>query len=570
MGRRRGLARAAVGVVLAVGVHATSVAAPEWRSLTDGFGWPPCSTVPFTIDADSLPADVPLAVLRADLTDAAAIVNAEIGRPMVTIAAATTTTDPDGSDGVNVVHFTDLVPGDDPHTITINGYVAASWVEYGDGIGEIVDTDVLLDGDDWGEAPRDMRVGTLVHEFGHALGLDHVGDAHEVMSYAYRDDGDGLGPGTRQALRDLYAGTGCGSLKRLVDSHDWSGLSPDRPRAVGLRAGEGPTDVRSLAIEMGQRLGAQRGGGSGWATHAVVCREDLFADCLAGAALAGTSAPLVFVPGGAGGTLSTSDPTYTFLESAVPSGAPVFVLGGPAAVSESIVDTLGARWSATQRLAGSGRFETAIEVARRVVARNGATGTALLARADNPADAVTGGAVAAAKGLPIVLTPSDHLYAPTRDALAELGVTRTVVLGGEAALAPGVVTSLGQHGHGPIRVAGRSRTETAVAIARHPQLWGRTAITDGAAFVGLNGYHEQTWAVALASSPLAALVDAPLLLTGPADVPYVPPADGYPGDTGWYLAHLDGGTSAQLLFVGAGRWADPHARDACWEYLGLY
>lgn len=567
--RRLMVVRVGLVLLLALGVQAAAFGAAEWRSLTEGYGWAPCAEVTFHIDVDSLPPGVSEATLRADLERAAGLINAEIGRTMVRVAPGTTTTDPAGDDEFNVVHFTSLVSGDDPGSVVVQGYAAASWREYDDGTGEIVDADIYLDDSDWAEAPEGLRTITLAHEYGHALGLDHVGDAHEIMSYGYRDDGDGLGPGTRQALRAMYAGADCANLRRLEDSHRWDGLEPDGPRALGLQAGTTAGDVRALAIEMGSRLGQLRGGGQ-WAEHAVVCRADLYPDCLAGAALAGSTGPIVYVPGGPSGQLTTSDPTFQFLASVLPQNAPVYVLGGDQAVSEQIVQTLAARWPATRRVWGQTRFETAVAIARRLVAQGADGGTVLLARSDNPADAVTAGAAAAARGIPTLLTASGSLHPATRALLAEFATTRTLVLGGEVAIAPAVQATLAQDGRGPERLAGRTRTETSVAIARHPATWGRTSVTDGQAFLALNGWHEETWAVALVSAPLAALVEAPVLLTRADGVPYAAPADGYPGDTGWYLSHLSGSGTVQAMFVGVGRWADPHARDSFWEYIGLY
>lgn len=560
---------AVVATVLTLAVHAVGAAGPEWRSLTDGYGWPTCATVEFTIDASSLPDGTSEAQLRRDLEAGATAINVAAGRTLVAVASGVTTDGPAGDDGTNVVHFRDLAGSDDPDTIQVQGYAAASWRTYSDGSGEIVDADIILDDNDWSETPVGLRVLTLTHEFGHALGLDHVGDAHEVMSYGYRLDGDGIGPGTRQALLHLYDGTDCSTRRTLVDSHDWSGLQLNGPGVSPVRAGETAADVRSLAVEMGDRLGQRHDGGQ-WATHAVVCRADKYPDCLAGAPLAGTRGPLVFAPGGPDGKLSTSDTTYRFLERAVPPSAPIYVLGGDQAVSDRVFQTLQDRWPGTTRLAGPSRVETAVEVARTVVARSGTRGTVLIARSDNPADAVTGGAAAAARGLPILLTAPTVLHPAAVQALTDFGAVRSVVLGGEAALSAAVFDELAGRGHGPVRVAGRTRTETAVAVARHPELWGRTSVAAGDAFVGLSGWHDETWALALASSPLAAAMSAPVLLTGPDDVAVTPPQGSFPGDTGHYLAHLAGNGPVEMWFVGSGRWADHHARDAFWQYLGLY
>ncbi len=51
---------------------------------------------------------------------------------------------------------------------------------------------------------------TLMHEFGHVLGLDHVASVNEVMSTGVRRATDNFGPGDRLGLMRLHA-VSCGS-----------------------------------------------------------------------------------------------------------------------------------------------------------------------------------------------------------------------------------------------------------------------------------------------------------------------------------------------------------------------
>jgi putative cell wall-binding protein len=241
------------------------------------------------------------------------------------------------------------------------------------------------------------------------------------------------------------------------------------------------------------------------AEHAVVARADVFADALAGGPLAGDGGPLLLT---GSGTLDSG--VRSELERVLPAGETVYVLGGESALSRAVVDSLAARWK-VERLSGGERTATAAAVAEVVRARTGTT-TAMVARAGpdtgSPwADALAGGAYGAAAGVPVLLTYTDTLTAPTRDALS--GVTRTIVLGGTAAISDSVMRQLPN----PERIAGATRTGTAVAIAE--QLWERgSGASDMDVLIG-DGFSPAAWTLALAASPLAARTGTPLLLTAP-------------------------------------------------------
>lgn len=551
--RRFGL----TALALVGGVQSPAAAAPEWRSLAGGVGWGACATVTFTPNPSRQPSGVSL---RADLVTAAARVNAAVGRTVVAVDPGSTTATSHGSDGVNVVSFGDLGGASGRSAPVVDG-------------DRITDADILLDRAQYAAGAEGRRLTTLTHEIGHALGLHHVADAHEIMSYGYLGDDASIGPGTTVALQRLYTGT-CGT-PRLSDSQPWDlpdhGHEPPRGRLTDLTPATG--SLGELAAELATRLGAQIGG-SEWASHAVVCRQDAFPDCLAGAALAGTTAPLLLVPGGADGRLSDGHPAMQLLRTALARDRTIYVLGGPSAVSDEVLATLQSGWPDTRRLAGHSRVETAATVGREVAGRFGNRGMALIARSDDPADAVTVGAFAAAHGVPVAMVESGgrDLHPATAAVLGDLGVSRTVVLGGAAAVGEDQVAALAQRGHGPVRVAGRTRSETAVVIAR--DLWGRREIDGSTAFVGVPGWHDETWALAMAAAPLAARRSAPILLTEGSGVPYAPPAPGFPGDTGWYLSHLtqapgSHGAAVDVLYLGTGRWAQPHAPASLARYVGL-
>jgi uncharacterized protein YkwD len=258
------------------------------------------------------------------------------------------------------------------------------------------------------------------------------------------------------------------------------------------------------AVRVSQRVFADAA-----ADYVVLGRAEVFADSLGGAGLAGDDAPVLFTPGP-----SPIDPDPVLhprvrgeIDRVLGGGATVYLLGGPSAVSPAVADELAADGYDVRRLAGASRVETSVAVAREIVARHGASGEVLLARADDWADAVTGGAYAAYAGSPVVLTGRDALHPATAAFLAELNASRRWALGGRAALADEVVAAAGA-----TRVAGADRSATAVAIAE--QLWHRTVAARGDTFVFTPGWSADGWGYALAYAPWSATEHGPALLVG--------------------------------------------------------
>lgn len=261
------------------------------------------------------------------------------------------------------------------------------------------------------------------------------------------------------------------------------------------------------------------------ATHVVLARADEFADALGGAGLAGTGAPVLFTSGP-----SAAEPappidaaTRAEIDRVLPDGGDVYALGGTAALADATAAELVDAGYAVRRLGGGSRIETALEVAREVVARRGVPEQVLLARADVWADAISAGAYSAWAGAPVVLTPSDQLPDDVAAFLDDVGADRRVALGGSAALSDAVVAAAGAD-----RVAGADRTATSVAIAQ--ELWGRTTAGTDDAFVATPGYAQDGWAYALGHVAWSAAGGAPQLLVGD-DVP-APVAD-YLGGLGY-------------------------------------
>ncbi len=184
-----------------------------------------------------------------------------------------------------------------------------------------------------------------------------------------------------------------------------------------------------------------------------------FADALAGVpAATRAAAPILLVE-------KDRLPTATADELRRLTPGRIVVLGGRAAVSNAVVDDLGAFAGRVERIAGADRYATAAEVARTFPAT---TRTAFVATGANFADALAGGAAAGALGAPVLLTLHGSLPSSTRAALDRLSLRDIVVLGGAASVSDAVVNQLrSRYPEATVRrVGGSNRYMTALAVAR--------------------------------------------------------------------------------------------------------
>jgi putative cell wall-binding protein len=138
---------------------------------------------------------------------------------------------------------------------------------------------------------------------------------------------------------------------------------------------------------------------------------------------------------------------------------------------------------APDRLGGVDRVATAVAISQRGFA-DAQAATVVVARSDQFADALGGGALAIYGHGPLLLTPTDTLDPRTRDeirrALHPNG--KVYLLGGETALSAGVEAAVRAEGFTTTRLAGADRYETAVAIAREMHSPGKVLLATGRNF----------------------------------------------------------------------------------------
>lgn len=162
---------------------------------------------------------------------------------------------------------------------------------------------------------------------------------------------------------------------------------------------------------------------------------------------------------------------------------------------------------AVQRLSGATRLETAVEVAR---AGWDASNEVVIARSDDPADALAGSALAASLGAPLLVAGPHELQTVVADEVRRLGAGRAVLLGGTAALSDDVGDALRGMGLRVDRVFGATRIETATAIADRlaPGPGGRAFL------VGAHSWQDALAAAGHTARDARSGDPRPLLLTG--------------------------------------------------------
>jgi putative cell wall-binding protein len=196
----------------------------------------------------------------------------------------------------------------------------------------------------------------------------------------------------------------------------------------------------------------------GWkagADNVVLVNAFTFADALAAAPLAfKLNAPILLTERDTL-TLSTQEELQKL------GAKKITLIGGTGVISQAIQDSLNATCGPENviRYGGSDRYETAALIAAAL----GTTGRAVLANGEDGhyLDALAVSAYAAYQGIPILFTESQALPAATGQALTAQKVSSTIVVGGEAVVAPLVYNQL----PGAERYAGANRYATATAIA---------------------------------------------------------------------------------------------------------
>jgi SpoIID/LytB domain protein len=392
--------------------------------------------------------------------------------------------------------------------------------------------------------------GSLVitgHGWGHGIGMGQWG----AFGYAVGTDG-GQGNWTWQRIVAHYY------APATIQSLPGAGVTSFSDARIA-----GPTPDSTAARELEHQFTAAAGScpGTGSTRPVVLATDSAYPDALA-------SAPLA--RGLGTGTLLT--PTARL--SAVTASAirlegvtRVYVVGGPLAVSASVVATLastpaylcGGRastgvdikvtriygqteydtaaqtaaaasaldgvgaldlagaYQGTNQAGGPGRYNATAGTASSRPGSPGALASAIVATGKGFQDAEAASTLAYAQRLPILLTTPAALSTQVSSEIRALGVRQVVVMGGQLAVSDDVVASLQQLGVSVLRVAGADASATSVELAQlemspSPAGAGWRGTGDVAVARG-NGYSDGLAGAVVAADGPRALAPQPLVLT---------------------------------------------------------
>jgi putative cell wall-binding protein len=137
------------------------------------------------------------------------------------------------------------------------------------------------------------------------------------------------------------------------------------------------------------------------------------------------------------------------------------ILGGPGAVSQGVEQSLKDMGLEVERISGTDRYGTAALISGKA-APQGAE-TAVVVYGMNFPDALSVSSYAAAKGMPVLLTDTNSIPQATLDAIHDLKVKNTLVVGGSGVISDDVLNKL----PGAIRLGGADRYATSMKIASY-------------------------------------------------------------------------------------------------------
>lgn len=240
---------------------------------------------------------------------------------------------------------------------------------------------------------------------------------------------------------------------------------------------------------------------TGTLSNVILATADDYPDALTGSVLAyKLNAPILLV----GSSDTDQAKVLDYMKSNLDPAGTVYILGGTGVVSSALEGKITAvGFPNITRLGGADRYETSVKIAEQLKVK---TGTPIvLAYGENYPDALSISSLAAEMQYPILLVQKDGLSDAVKNEISALKPSKVYIIGGEGVISTAVesqvaqVTSLSKTNI--VRIAGKDRYETSLAVAQYFNLSGNVCVATGSNFPD-----------ALAGSVYAATHNAPIIL----------------------------------------------------------
>jgi large repetitive protein len=219
----------------------------------------------------------------------------------------------------------------------------------------------------------------------------------------------------------------------------------------------------------------------------ILARDDVFADALAGSPMSKVfGGPVLLTPSHSLGASAQAG-----IVRVLNPGDTVYILGGPAAISDGVLAQINALGFATVRIGGTDRYDTAALIAAKL-STSEVISKVYLATGINFPDALAAASAAGSTNGVILLTADGVMPSATSGWLTAHAALPLLAVGGQAATAaPGAVAMAG---------ADRYATATAVATATYPAPTGlllATGVNFPDALAGAAYAAQQGWGLLL-------------------------------------------------------------------------
>ncbi|MBF4573359.1 cell wall-binding repeat-containing protein [Herbiconiux sp. VKM Ac-1786] len=277
-----------------------------------------------------------------------------------------------------------------------------------------------------------------------------------ALTYQWKRNGTAIAGAT--GLSYVPTTADVGATLTIAVSGTKDGYAPLTATSAATAAVQ-PADAKTVRYDGPDRFATSAAASAGVFSPGVavayIASGETFADALsAGPAAGAQGGPVLLVT-------KNAVPTVIAAELARLKPAKIVVLGGTAAIAESVVTSLKAT-APTTRIAGADRFAVSAAVSKAVFAPNAPV--VYVASGANYPDALSGGAAAGLKKAPLLLVTPTSVPAAIATELGRLKPAKIVMLGGTVSLSPAVEKALKAIAP-TTRIAGADRFVVSAAVS---------------------------------------------------------------------------------------------------------